>query len=107
MLHNALLGLANVYNGLRETEYPNTFNRDGIKSTNSFRDNLLTKTRTPRDNFEEGIKHPEHATIPYDNDNESNKLLKAGKIAGNNNELLMEIKRNPKATIKSPCQISS
>ncbi|STK09994.1 cytotoxin [Escherichia coli] len=54
--------LANVYNGLRETEYPNTFNRDGIKSTNSFRDNLLTKTRTPRDNFEEGIKHPEHAT---------------------------------------------
>lgn len=79
LLHNALLGLANVYNGLRETEYPNTFNRDGIKSTNSFRDNLLTKTRTPRDNFEEGIKHPEHATIPYDNDNESNKLLKSRK----------------------------
>ncbi|ENI0173037.1 DUF3491 domain-containing protein, partial [Escherichia coli] len=102
LLHNALLGLANVYNGLRETEYPNTFNRDGIKSTNSFRDNLLTKTRTPRDNFEEGIKHPEHATIPYDNDNESNKLLKAGKIAGNNNELLMEIKKESKSDHQIP-----
>ncbi|EES7689340.1 hypothetical protein EZR48_004394, partial [Escherichia coli] len=102
LLHNALLGLANVYNGLRETEYPNTFNRDGIKSTNSFRDNLLTKTRTPRDNFEEGIKHPEHATIPYDNDNESNKLLKAGKIAGNNNELLMEIKKESQSDHQIP-----
>lgn len=67
----------------------------------------MTKTRTPRDNFEEGIKHPEHATIPYDNDNESNKLLKAGKIAGNNNELLMEIKKESKSDHQIPCQISS
>ncbi|CAD5571168.1 lymphostatin Efa1/LifA [Escherichia coli] len=102
LLHNALLGLANIYNGLRETEYPNSFNRDGIKNTDSFRDNLLTKTRTPRDNFEEGIKHPEHATIPYDNDNKSNKLLKAGKIAGNNNELLMEIKKESKSDHQIP-----
>ncbi|HFO3809472.1 TPA: TcdB toxin N-terminal helical domain-containing protein, partial [Escherichia coli] len=84
LLHNALLGLSNFYNGLRETENPHSLNRYDIKSTKSFRDNLVSKISISRDASDTEIKHIEHAIKSQNNIKKSNNSLKTKNIASDN-----------------------
>lgn len=83
LLHHALLGLSNFYNGLQATEKPLSLNRYNIKSTEASRDIPDTE-----------IKYSEYAITSNNNVDKSNKLIKKGSMVGNN--LLKEITEESK-----------